>query len=469
MGVEDGRGPGNLSYQTRRLLIEMLHLQQILNFIPDASTEDLRKILTCVQDELPKREGSVDSYVKHIEDFCEDTGLLDMVWQECESLNLKTNRRKVGSKWLSSTDTPYIYPDFNPVHKASDITAFPNIAKLLSIVNESTDVSGPLDSCLILKYDSKSSSLSVHDDNESCIDQNKSICSFSMGCDRTLEFFDKATVSRPKVAKSIRMKQNSLVIMGPGTQQNFKHGVRAEPNSSESEDQVRYSLSFRAVKREFPTVPPDPKTETAPQNSSQSPVKYVNIVAGDSHAARLDEEKLGKGKQEVENIAVGGAKMDKVQEQLDHYAKANPNSVVKKIIISVGTNDIRNCRDLNSLRGPFKNLCKKIDDIYPNSKVFFQSLLPLPVKNDQDWLTNRRVQDFNRIIFNECVFRRYHYIDVFYPLTKFRRQRYEPVKRFDKLFESKGIHLNKERGLGVLARFYIRALHSKFFNPCVFQ
>ncbi len=135
----------------------------------------------------------------------------------------------------------------------------------------------------------------------------------------------------------------------------------------------------------------------------------------------------------------------------------------------MGTNDIRNCRDINSLKAPLKNLCKSIDDIYPNSKIFFQSLIPLPIKNDKDWLTNSRVQDFNRIIFNECVYRRYYFIDVFIPLTKFKRQRYEPIRRFDKLFERNGIHLNDDCGMGVLARFYIRAIHSKFFNPYVYQ
>ncbi len=102
-------------------------------------------------------------------------------------------------------------------------------------------------------------------------------------------------------------------------------------------------------------------------------------------------------------------------------------------------------------------------------KFYKKFYLHICIKNDKDWSTNRRVQDFNRIIFNECVYRRYHFIEVFYPFTKFRRQRNEPVSRFDRLFERGGIHPNPERGMGVLARFYIRALHSKFFNPCVFQ
>ena len=49
----------------------MLHLQQILDFIPNASTEELKKILNAIQNELPKREGNVDNYIEHIENFGE--------------------------------------------------------------------------------------------------------------------------------------------------------------------------------------------------------------------------------------------------------------------------------------------------------------------------------------------------------------------------------------------------------------
>ena len=469
-------GPGNISY-TRLcyILKRMIQLQQILDFIPNASTAELKTILNNIQNELPKREGTVDNYVVYIENFCSDSVLLDLVWAECESMNLTNKRNKTASKWLSSSKKSYFYTDTDPEHPSNDIILFPAIKKLGSIVSESSEVTGPLDACLVLKYNSTSSSLSIHDDGEFCIDQEKSICPLSLGCERTLEFYDNASVRKPKMVKSIRMKNNSLVIMRPGTQQKFKHAVRAEPKSKDSgpKDQIRYVLSYRAVKStNVPTVSSAPTVASPPSPpniAAKSPVEYVNLVAGDSHAARLDAEKLGKGKHKVKNIAVGGAKIDMVQKQLKTFADANPGTVVNKIIVSVGTNDIRNCRDIGSLRGPLKTLCKNIDDMYPNSKIFFQSLIPLPIKDEKDWLTNSRVQDFNRIIYNECVYRHYYFIDVFYPLTRFKRLRHEPVKRFDKLFERNGIHLNKECGLGVLARFYIRAIHSKYFNPRVYQ
>ena len=240
---------------------------------------------------------------------------------------------------------------------------------------------------------------------------------------------------------------------------------------SECQPKIRYALSYRAVKStstpSSASVPSDPSPRTAPQ--TKIPVKHVTLVAGDSYAARLDSAKLGKGKVDVQNIAVGGAKMNVVQKQLEDYAAANSDVVVDKIILSVGTNDIKNVQDLNLLRGPLKELCTKVNTLFPNSKVHLQSLLPLPIKNENDGLTNRRIIDFNRILFNECIFRRFYFIDTFYPFTKFKRAPYEPIKRFDPLFEKNGIHPNVDRGMGVLARFYIRAIHSKYFNPYVYQ
>ncbi len=450
------------------LLKAMLRLQEILDYIPTASTEELQKILNAVHNELPKREGNVDKYVEYLEDFCDDTELLDRVWSECESLNLTNKRNKTATQWLSPINTPYFFNDTNPVHEAKDISTCPAINTLLSIVNTSTEVTGPLDSCLVLKYNSNTSALSLHNDAEVSIDQDKSICSFSLGCERTLEFFDTATVKKPKAVKSIRMKSNSLVIMRPGTQQNLKHTVRAEKSKDIApESQVRYSLSFRATKQTDACISEQPKSSAVPKTNE--PVKYVTLVAGDSYAARLDAAKLGKGKVVVENIAVGGAKMNKVQEQLMEYSAANPGVVVTKIILSIGTNDLRNVNDINILRGPLKQLCSKIISLYPNSKIYFQSLLPLPIKDERDWLTNRRILDFNNILFKECVFRRFYFMDVFYPFTKFKRAPNEPIRRFDPLFEKSGIHPNKEKGLGVLARYYIRAIHSRYFNPFVYQ
>ena len=86
-----------------------------------------------------------------------------------------------------------------------------------------------------------------------------------------------------------------------------------------------------------------------------------------------------------------------------------------------------------------------------------------------DWNTNTNVIDFNRILFNECVYRRFYFMDAFVEFIRPCRNVWYPHLRNDTLFEKNGIHPSTTRGLCSLAKLYIRALHSNFFNPYVFQ
>ena len=456
----------------------MINIQEIFNYLPSASTADLNAILCAVKEELPKRKEDLSDLVDFAPDFCPDGKLLARVWDECQSLELSPNRNKAPTQWISPVDEPYIYSDSNPIHHAKDIDNFKAIKELLAQVNSCNLITGPLDACLVIKYNSHQSSLKPHADDEPCIDQSKTICAFTLGCERTIEFFTKS--NKAKLVKQIRMEDNSLVVMRPGAQQKLKHCVRSEPSDkagkADGNKQLRYSLSFRALAKKASaptsttTPPPKPVHSEATPAQVASPKKNICLIAGDSFAARMDKTLLGKKKLVVKNVAVGGSKIYKVKQQLVDFAKSNSDTVVNKIIISVGTNDIRNCKNgINHLRGPFKELCSTISELFPNSKVYFQSLLPLPVKHKHDWYTNDLVIDFNRVIYNECVYRHFYYINAFWPFTKYSRKWGEPITRFDSLFEDGGIHPHPEKGIGVLARMYMRALHSKFFNPCVFQ
>ena len=161
--------------------------------------------------------------------------------------------------------------------------------------------------------------------------------------------------------------------------------------------------------------------------------------------------------------------MHHVMGQLNSYASSNVGTVVDKVLVSVGTNDIRYCRNVNELRPKLKSLCSQITNIFPNSTVYFQSLIPLPCKHSNDWITNNKVIHFNRLIFNECVFRRFHVLDAFSAFSSPFNNPRHPELRNGKLFDGSDIHPSRSKGMGVLARLYIRALHSRFFDPYILQ
>lgn len=95
--------------------------------------------------------------------------------------------------------------------------------------------------------------------------------------------------------------------------------------------------------------------------------------------------------------------------------------------------------------------------------------MPLPCLNDRDFSTNCNVIFMNGLIFNECKFRKFYYLDVFDHFVFPVWQRWNPHIRDDSLFELRGIHPSPDKGMGILAKIYLRALHSKYFDPYTFQ
>ena len=68
-------------------------------------------------------------------------------------------------------------------------------------------------------------------------------------------------------------------------------------------------------------------------------------------------------------------------------------------------------------------------------------------------------------------YHKFYYIDVFhrFAIPFNARRQDDPRCRNEKLFEKSGIHPNVLRGMGALARLYIKALHSSYFNPFCIQ
>ena len=264
---------------------------------------------------------------------------------------------------------------------------------------------------------------------------------------------------------------NGVVLMKPGCQNHLLHKVQGDNLRANA---LRYSLSFRTLAKEPVSVSNAGSVSIAPLDntaavSNKVITKHVNLVCGDSYANRLDSQKLGKRRFNVENVARGGAQIHQVMGQLRAFAEANPATVVEKVFISVGTNDIRYCPNIAELKPKLKSLCALTRELFPKSRIYFQSLIPLPCKSSNDWITNRKVIDFNRMLVNECIFRRFHVLDAFSVFCSPFVDPSCPEIRNQSLFNGSDIHPSKNRGMGALAKLYIRALHSRYFDPFILQ
>ena len=396
---------------------------------------------------------SYEKFISHYSSFVEDSSLLNDLWQELESLDLyRSNSRKPRSLWL---DPPTAHKDVS-----DPITNYPSISKLLKLVNSHVGIpDADLDCCNIICYSSDKKSLRLHADDEPTISHTRPIATFSLGAARTVEFVPKGS-SHTNVVRTIEAESNSLYVKNAGCQAILQH--RVLPGSSDSPaNQVRYSISFRKFRSE-------PEREDTTRFMSSSPAKGAKLIpasllVGDSYLARLDSKRLGKGKKTVVNIAKGGNKIPDVLESLHdfHGSTECEDYIIDQIFISVGTNDIRYCRDrgVSHLKGKLLGLVRAAKNLFPRAKIFIQTLLPLPVTFDNHNYVIKNVLDFNDIILHVCAYERIYILNVFrnFLFKGFRNPVYFKASSTD-------IHPNS-RGIGVLARAYINRIHSKYFGP----
>ena len=229
---------------------------------------------------------SYEKFISHYSSFVEDISLLNDLWLELECLDLyRSNSRKPRSLWL---DSPTAHKD-----DSNPITNYPNISKLLKLVNSHIGIpDADLDCCNIICYSSDNKSLRLHADDEPTISHTRPIAKFSLGAARTVEFVPNGS-SNTNVVRSIEAESNSLYVMNAGCQAILQH--RVLPGSSDSPaNQVRYSISFRKFRSE-------PECEHTTRCISSTPEKVVKLIpasllVGDSYLARLDSKRLGKSK-----------------------------------------------------------------------------------------------------------------------------------------------------------------------------
>ena len=320
----------------------------------------------------------IQNLVEHVEDIGLDKSLYDSINKELASLQLKKPGRGVKTKWLvPSSDNENFESVFS---SPKPIAKYPNICKLMEIVNNHPSTTGDMNSCLVSRFPSYKATLSLHSDNENIISQGSSICTVSFGAPRNLQFVINGKVApngKRDLAPDLVLPavDKTMNIMKPGAQKLIKHAVGQGEHTDNPSGSTRFSLSFRRVTSEVATCENNLVDDvTAPEK----PKRNVVLVAGDSFPARLKSDLLGKGKKDVRNIAKGGRKIDQVRQDICDFIKSNPELSVSKVFISVGANDIRYCENsISHLKNGIKNLMRTIKDNLPNAKIWFQSILPI--------------------------------------------------------------------------------------------
>ena len=467
----------NGSYSDKQVVLELLidDIQNIknLNYVSvDCDTPVDLEVTTDIIPFSPSPHKisvpKISDYVTHIDDIGIDDELSLGILSELDSLNLvalaSPNTKKppkVKTQWLSPLDEPYIYGK-NIINNPKPISNYPFISRLMDNVNGHPSSSGDMTAALVTCLSNNRAALRYHDDGEKHIAQNSTICTVSFGPPRTLNFIwkDKNVGKNDETDAdfSFPAVNHTMNVMKPGCQAKLKHCV--PPVSDDSSVGPRFSISFRNI---IPTVDQDTVTP-APPPKSVMPRQKVVVMAGDSFFARLDPERLGKGKQKVVMLAKGGRKMSEVHKAVEDYVAKNPEVDIKSLYVSVGTNDIRGCNNgVNHLKTPLNEFMKGIKALAPKAKIYIQSLLPIP--SNGNWKVEANVVSINNLIFNCCSKHKLYYVDVFNSfLNSYGNRNLDLFPPFNQNKNYWDIHPNK-RGFGLLARHYIYLIHSKRFNP----
>ena len=485
------------------------------------SHQDLRLIQTLLSKRInklsnPQSKQQAEEFVEHIPEFLKEALNNDTVQEGLAVTELEhdikelvqlvdTSTGKRQSLFLNNINEKY---EFNGSKDkpAIPLADFPAVNKMLDLVNNNEATTKDSDCCEVNMYFSGENGLGWHDDGEDQINQGSSISVLSYGVSRRLQFRSKSKrFTRHSIGEDngilldFTTKTGSLTIMKPGCQSSLVHRVPPNPNVTG----VRISFSFRKyVPRKTSSigVGPDSGTPGLADNGQRTEICSTNIgvgpdsgtpgladnglnvvveqpkesavlFVGDSWLSRLNTKRLAKGKNiNIFNLSRGGSKIHHVRSQIEDFHKSKGSDYnVKKICVSVGTNDIRYAKHgVRHLTRPLDDLIKTIKDLFPTAIVWIQSIPPLPIVGTD---SVGCVLTMNEMLFEACRTHNCYYIDMmsdFLVADNFGR-----LVRNEYLFmqnytgDTINCHFNY-RGIGILARKYIKRIHSNTFNPLAY-
>ena len=396
----------------------------------------------------------------------------DAILAEVTELGLINKSNKPRTQWLSLDDRDYCFSENQKLkHSPKKLSDFPAIYDLVKRVNSDPRTTQNGDAALVIVYNTKYAGINYHNDGEKLIDSKSSISTVTFGTSRDIVFCNHSV--HPRVPQhTIQCGNHDLMIMKPGCQETLVHKVC---QGNDEDDGWRVVVSVRTLSEpeavQDPEVSFDIRTPRPASSGSEpkpTPPARLTIIAGDSFTAGLDVVKLGRrGRKNVINLSQPGSTVNDVSSQLDTYflssSHADNNVIVDKVLICVGSNDIRHCREkgVRHINSPLISLVEQIKLSFPEARIWLQSMVPLPLQHQY---SVRNVEEFNKVLYEVCSYTETFYLDVFKEFLGFNPHRGCFLRRESLFVNKHNIHFNKF-GLSLLARSYLSIIHATAFNP----
>ena len=210
-----------------------------------------------------KKAVKLSNYVTVEQDYIsEQSDNFKEIEKNLEDLKLWSSPRKgVSTVWLTLNDKPYTWMSAKGpvVNQSQSLVAAPAIDRLRNKINYDKGLG--FDSVLVTLFPSEKTTLSLHADDESTLDQTHPIGTFSVGAPRPVQFYRTTQHHSEAPLHEVLLHAGSLYIMHAGCQKLFKHRIPAGKFAGR-----RYSLSFRRLAQS--SVPfPVQKVENKPSEN----------------------------------------------------------------------------------------------------------------------------------------------------------------------------------------------------------
>jgi alkylated DNA repair dioxygenase AlkB len=282
-----------------------------------------------------------------------------------------------------------------------------------------------INSCLINKYEGSESFLPRHSDQEVTIDPESSIFTISLGTSCDVKFTERNTNSETVV----NCPDRSMYCMTRRSQEVFKHEIE----KGSIERGVRYSLTFRCLSWTN---------------------KNASCLIGDSNTGSL---RFGSNRRGTFGELMPGRKF-----WAGRIHEIDPVSCMgySNVVLLCGINDLKRAdvgsdNDVADYFVKFKQKVKQIQLLSPSTRAVFVCPL-LPTK---DILLNRKVNTFNRLVYENLVptCKDVVYVDGFIGFARDHVLSSELSRQFDKNGRQDILHLN-HLGARVLAGLIKRSV-----------
>lgn len=187
-----------------------------------------------------------------------------------------------------------------------------------------------------------------------------------------------------------------------------------------------------------------PKYDVNPNDGTNFKEVFKNTVfIGDSISNALSYYKHLETKNVVAKL---GQNIRTTKKQVKNIKAKNPTH----IYIMLGMNDSMYVKDAATFKKSYNELVTELQKSLPNAKIYFQSILPVDVKNKKAMarVSNDKIKSFNDALVELAGEMNVEFIDL-RPFINSHPEFYEPD----------GIHLNKK-----FHRYWLKFIQVNYFN-----